>query len=720
MTKILKGCILYFIIELISFQNIYAQLTLENIFIKHEYSPDALDDVAFYSKTEQYAMLEDYSKYQKIVTYNHNAQKLSEINLKKEFIKNDIDSSKRIGQFSISNTDKYFLLASDFDYHYRYSFSANYYVLNNQSITKIDDEKIEHPSFSNDDSKIAYIKDNDLFYFNLKSNTSTQITNDGEQNKIINGKSDWAYEEELMLTQAYIWNSDASKIAYLKFNESNVKEYNIPLYYGLTYPKIFTYKYPKVGEECSKVTLHYYDLKKKKNYAVAIPSGYEYLPRIYFSNDGAKIYYMLMNRWQNELSIYAYDIKSKQHKLVYAENNNTYVEIPTFILNDDNSFYITSEKEDYNQIYHYDANGKMIKKITNGNYNVMDILCVDNQNNRIYFSSNIFDYAETQVYAVDVKNLNIYKVTQEHGTHQVFFAPQMTYYIHQFSSDTIPTQTKILYNNNSSATVLIDNQRLKSKIDTLPKKIFSSIKINNEKFGSYMIVPNDFDSTKKYPMLMWVYGGPGIREVENKFGGSIEMWHKYLAQLGYIVVCVDNRGSSGQSASFKKSTYLQLGNYEVEDQTAAAKYYATLGFIDSNRIGMMGWSYGGYMSIMCLAKGNDVFKTAISIAPVTNWLWYNKIYTERYMKSVAENKNGYLNSNTLLHANKIKGNLLLIHGTADDNTQLQHTYELMAKLDAIDISYQNYIYIDKNHGISGGNTRYNLFKKVTNYILENL
>lgn len=719
MIKTPKTTFLFIILYFLSLNNTYAQLTLETIFLKHEYSPEALDDVAFYSKNEMYAMLHEYPNYQKIINYNTKAEKISEINLKNIWDNHQMPN-KTISQFQLSNTDKYFLLTTDVEYIFRHSTIANHYLLANNIITPIDDDKIQYLSFSPDDTKVSYIKNNNIYYKNLKNNKITQITKDGQYNTIINGKSDWVYEEEFQLTQAYTWSNDGSKIAYLKFDESKVKEYSFPLYYGASYPQLFSYKYPKVGEENSKVTLHYYDLKKNKNYAIKIPFSFEYLPKLFFNNNSTKIYYLLMNRWQNEMYVYAYDVQNKKHHLIYSEISKTYIDLPTFLLLHDDSFFITSEKENYNQIYHYDANGKLINKITKGSYNVKDILAFDVSNNKLYFSASISKLEEKHIYVVDVLTQNLYQLTQETGTHKIYFAPQMTYYIHQHSADDVPTQTKIMYNNNSSSTMLLDNLTLKNKTDSIPKKEFLKININDYTLESYIIYPTHFDSTQQYPLLMMVYGGPGSQEVENKFGSSIDMWQKYLANLGYIVACVDNRGCGGKSASFKNATYLQLGKIETEDQIAVAKYFSNFPFINKNRIGIMGWSYGGYLSLLCLAQGNEIFKTAISIAPVTNWLWYDNIYTERYMKSPSENKNGYFNGNVLLHAHKIKGNLLLIHGTADDNVHMQHTYELISKLNQLNIPFQNYIYTDKNHGISGGNTRYNLFSKITHYILNNL
>jgi dipeptidyl-peptidase-4 len=720
MIKKIEKLIIILWLYLMCYNFAFSQFNLENIFLKYAYSPDALDDVAFFSKEEKYAMLHDYPTQQKIIIYNNAAQKIEDINLTSVFKKNDVNNIPTVNAFSVSNTDKYFLLTTNKISNYRHSFVATYYLLHQQQVEMIDEEKIQYPTFSTDDKKIAFVKNNNLYYKNLLNNSTTQITNDGQQNIIINGKSDWVYEEEFVLTNAFVWNNEGSKIAYLKFDESNVKEHTLQYFYGTSYPTNFSYKYPKVGEENSKVSLHYYDLKKKKNYKIPIPENYEYIPRIYFSADNQSIYYCLLNRHQNQLNIYAYNTKTKKTILIYSEQNNAYLEVPTFVLNSDNSFFITSEKENYNQIYYYNSAGTFIQKITNGNYNVLEVLAIDYKRNLLYFKSNKDRIEEKHIFSIDLKTLNCQKITIEQGTHEIYFSPQMSYYIHQYHADNIPTQTKILFTNQSSSTILLDNNTLLKKADSLPKKEFLSLYINQDSLAAFIIKPINFDSTKQYPLLMQVYGGPGSQDVKNEFGTAIDLWQKYIAQLGYIIVCVDNSGCGGKSTAFKHKTYLNLGNQETLDQISVANFFAQQSFIDSNRIGIMGWSYGGYLSLMCLAKGNEIFKTAISIAPVSNWLWYNDVYTERYMKLPLENKAGYFNSNVILQANKIKGNLLLIHGTADDNVHIQHTYELMNKLNSLNIPYQSYIYPDKDHGISGGNTRFQLFQNITNYILKYL
>jgi dipeptidyl-peptidase-4 len=587
------------------------------------------------------------------------------------------------------------------------------------------EQNIQYPSFSPDDSKIAFIKENNLFYYNIKNETTVQITKDGRINHIINGKSDWVYEEEFGLTSAYAWNSGGNKIAYLKFDESAVKEYSFPVYGGQAYPQIFSYKYPKVGEANSKISLWYYDLKKKKNIQIPIKNETEdwaaYLPRIYFSNDGVYIYYMLLNRNQNRLTVERYNTQNKKTETVYNEQNNTYINLPDFILLPDNSFLITSTKENYNQIYWHQADGKMIKKITTGDYNVLNITAIDLENQLIYFETNKDKISERQVYSINYKTLETKAITNENGINQVYFAPQLSYYIHRFSNDTTPTQVRILNSNQTSSTILIDNQRLKEKIKHLPTKEFFTIKTDDgAELEAWMIKPQNMDSTAKYPLLMYVYGGPGNQEVVNDYGANGDRWFKFMATQGYVIACVDGRGSGGKTTDFEQIVYLHLGKYETADQINAAKYFSKLGFIDSTRIGIFGWSYGGFLSLNCLAEGNTVFKTAVSVAPVTNWIWYDNIYTERYMQTPLQNKAGYLSYNPLLNASKIKGNLLLIHGTADDNVHIQHTFELMSILNQKNIPYESVIYPDKNHGISGENTRYHLYKKITEFILRKL
>lgn len=702
------------------FYNSNAQLSLEDIFLKNKYSPDALDDIVFFNHKENYTALEDYTSSQKIITYNPSGKQEKIINLK-EIFKNNDEFEQTISKFEISNTDKYILLESSPNFKYRYSFTANYYLLEGDKLSTLPEQNIELPSFSAEDNKIIFIKENNLFFYDIKTKSNSQITFDGVNNKIINGKSDWVYEEEFSLTKAYCLNQQGNKIAYLKFDESHVKEYTMQYFNGKNYPQDFVYKYPKVGETNSKVSLWYYDMKKKKNYSIPIQSNYEYIPRLYFGADGNTIYYVLFNRLQNQLNIEAYNIQTKKTKTVYSESSNTYINLPQFILLPDQSFFITSQKENYNQIYHYDALGKLIKKITKDDYNVQNIIALDIENKLIYFETNKDKISERQIYSINYTTENRQALTFEHGINEVFFAPQMTYYIHRYSNDTTPTQVKILYTNQTSSTILIDNQKLKNIISNIPKREFFNFKTEDgTELNSWIIKPSILDTTQKYPLLLYVYGGPGNQEVLNNFGRNDNKWFKYLAEQGYVVACVDGRGSGGKTANFEHIIYKNLGKYETKDQINAAKYFSSLDFIDSNRIGIFGWSYGGFMALNCLEEGNNIFKVAISVAPVTNWIWYDNIYTEKYMQTPLENKEGYLGYNPILNASKIKGKLLLVHGTADDNVHIQHTYELMSVLNSKNIPYESLIYPDKNHSISGGNTRYNLYKKMTEFILKNL
>lgn len=695
-------------------------LTLESIFIKNAYSPDALDDLVFFNKIENYALLEDFTQSQRIGIYNQKGEQLKEINLTKLF-QAQTDFVPNVNAFQISNTDKFFLLSTNQNNIYRHSFSANYFLLNAETLTALPDDGIQYPEFSSDDKKIAYIKDNNIFVYDIKSSISQAITKDGKINSIINGKTDWVYEEEFGLAKMYLWNNQSTKIAYLKFDESHVKEYSFPIYNGESYPQNFTYKYPKVGEVNSKVSLWYYDVKKRKNFSVPININYEYLPRLYFSKDGNSIFYMLLNRQQNELTINKYNTQTKKTTKVYYEKSEKYIDLPQFVVLDNDDFLITSKKENYNQIYYYNNSEQLIRKVTDGKFNILSINTIDINNKLIYFETNKDKTSEQQIYAVNYETKQLTKATNEAGINTIYFSPQLTYYIHKYNNDTTPTQIKILNSNQTSSTVLIDNASLKQKTTNLPQKEFFTIPIDNQtSLEAWKILPPNFDSTQNYPLLMFVYGGPGSQKVLNEFGNNMSIWFKYLAEQGYVVACVDNRGCGGKSLDFEQITYLNLGKYETQDQIRAAKYLIQQGNIDSSRIGIFGWSYGGFLSLNCLAEGTSVFKTAISVAPVTNWIWYDNIYTERYMQTPLHNKNGYLSFQPLMNAHKIKGNLLLIHGTADDNVHVQHSIELMNTLNSKNIPYRSILYPDKNHGISDGQTRYNLFKQITDFILEKL
>lgn len=712
--------IISFLLILLYSELSYSQLTLEDIFLNRKYVAKTNLQFSFYNNESKYVRLEQ----NKIVVYNTNAQTINTIPLAKFWV-NEYASLPNFKGIEVSNTDKFFLLKSNEEILYRRASTAEYYLLNQQNqITKISNYKISFPTFSFNDKLIAYVKENNLFYYNIETNIEQQITYDGKWNFIINGKSDWVYEEEFSLTNAFAWSVDNSKIIYLKFNETDVKEYTLPYYLGQNYPSSFTYKYPKVGEKNAVVSANYYDVKKKKNYKINLSNfSFEYIPRIYTANNMA--YFMLLNRHQDSLQLVAYNFTTKQSKLLFTDVSTQFLYVPTyFSVLKDNSFIITSEQDGYNHLYHYNEEGKLIKQITKGDFEVNKVYLNDESENTIYYQSNELSVYNKNVFSLNYLTNEKILLTTENGTNNAVFSKDFKHYINTFSSTTIPPKISLCSINDTNKIVLENNQFL---IDSLlpllnPKRFLSTqLYDNNTTVQSFEIAPKSNIQNKKYPQLFYVYGGPNHQEVLNEWCmSSLQLWLYYMAQEGYNVTCIDTRGSGGKGARFKKSIYLSLGKQETEDLIAYAKYKAQLPNVDTSKIGVIGWSYGGYLSLLAIEQNNTPFKTAVAIAPITNWKFYDNIYTERYMRTPQENPDGYEKYNPSVLAKNLAGNLLIAHSTADDNVHFQHTTEFIKALNDANKDYQFYMYPDNDHSIGGSKNRYSLFSRITQFLKEKL
>lgn len=640
----------------------------------------------------------------------------------------DIEALNYFTDYTFSNDETKVLLATNEESIFRRSTLANYYVFDvkNESLTVVSGEKIQEPTFSPDGLKVAYALDNNLFIKDLDSNETTQITFDGEKNKIINGITDWVYEEEFAFVRAFDWNADSNKIAFIRFDETEVPEFSMDVYGTGLYQKQHVFKYPKAGEANSIVSLHIYDLDTNSTNGVKVNKTYNdfYIPRIKWTNDADVLSAHYMNRHQNELDLWMVNAKTNISNLVLTETDKAYVEVTdnlTFLK--DNSFIWTSEKDGYNHIYHYSKKGDLINQVTKGNWEVTDYYGYDEKNNKIFYQSVENGSINRDVYAIKLNGRNKTRLTESTGTNEAAFSADFSYFINTFSSAKIPPE----YSLNSAASgnlikSIKDNDELAQQLSDYKtsEKVFSTIHVNGNDLNMWMVKPADFDASKTYPLFMVQYSGPGSQEVANTWNSTNDYWFQYLAQQGYIVACVDGRGTGFKGAAFKKVTQKQLGEYEVEDQIEAAKQLGSLPYIDNSRIGIWGWSFGGFMSSNCLFKGNEVFKMAIAVAPVTSWRFYDTIYTERYMATPKENTSGYDDNSPINHVDKLTGDYLLIHGSADDNVHVQNTMRLVEALIQADKQFDWAIYPDKNHGIYGGNTRLHLYKKMTNFIHEKL
>lgn len=611
---------------------------------------------------------------------------------------------------------------------FRRSRLGEYYVYDiaTKALTKVSEDLVQEPTLSPDASKIAYGFENNLYVKDLKSGAVKQITTDGVKNKIINGITDWVYEEEFSFVRAFDWNAGSNQIAFIRFDETDVPEFSMDVFGSGLYQTQQVFKYPKAGEANSIVSLHLYDLNSEKLSEVKVNKAYTdfYIPRIQWTKDADVLSAQYMNRHQNELDVWMINTKSNTSNLVLAESDKAYIDV-TFNLTflEDNSFIWTSEKDGYNHIYHYSKKGDLINQVTNGDWEVTRYYGFNEKENTIYYQSVENGSINRDVYSIKLNGKNKKRLTKADGTNSASFSADFTYFINTHSSATTPPEYT-LHNSKSGDLVkgIKDNDRLAQKVGdyVTSKKEFSTISINGNDLNMWMIKPADFDETKEYPLFMYQYSGPGSQQVANRWNGTNDYWYQMLAQEGYIVVCIDGRGTGFKGADFKKVTQNELGKYEVEDQIAAAKKLGELPYIDESHIGIWGWSYGGFMSSNALFKGNDVFKMAIAVAPVTSWRFYDTIYTERYMTTPQENPSGYDENSPINHVDKLKGDFLLIHGSGDDNVHLQNTMRMVEALVQADKQFEWMIYPDKNHGIYGGNTRLHLYKKMTNFINKTL
>nr|WP_288833358.1 S9 family peptidase [uncultured Flavobacterium sp.] len=633
-----------------------------------------------------------------------------------------------IDSYTFDSNEKMLLLACNSSPIYRRSSTADYYLydISKKELTLLFDFQIQEATFSPDGAKIAFVRENNLYVYDIASKTTSQITTDGKKNVIINGICDWVYEEEFEFVRAFDWSADSKKIAYIRFDESQVPEFSMNIFGQQLYPVNQTFKYPKAGEKNSEVSLHIFDVVSKDSKTVDL-SNYSdfYIARMQWTNDANVLSAQILNRHQDNLDLLFIDGNSAAKKVVLNEKDKAYVGITnnlTFLK--DNSFIWTSEKDGFNHIYYYDKTGKLKNQVTKGNWEVTAFYGLDEKTNTVFYQSTENGSINRGVYKIGLKGNNKVALSNQLGTNEATFSPNFDYYIRTFSSASQPTTYTLNEVKSAKELKVIENNAALSnslKGFNLPTKEFFVLKTEKgNELNAWIIKPKDFDASRKYPVFMTQYSGPGSQQVANKWNSLDDYWCLMLSQEGYIIVCVDGRGTGYKGAEFKKVTQLQLGKYEVEDQIDAAKVIGNYPYVDKSRIGIFGWSYGGFMASNCILKGNDIFKMAIAVAPVTNWRFYDSVYTERYMHTPQENASGYDDNSPINFANRLKGKYLLIHGSADDNVHVQNSMEMMNALIKSNKQFDSQIYPDCNHGIYGGMTRIQLFNKMTNFIKENL
>lgn len=701
------------------------KITVEQIY-SGAFRTKAMDELQSLKNTNQYTVLnaDNASRSMQIELYDFATLKkvASLIDTK-----NHVALADGIDSYTFSSDEKLILIANNSTPIFRHSFTANYFLYDiaTKKLSQILDQAQE-PTFSPDGKNIAFAKENNLFVFNIASKTTKKITTDGKKNAIINGITDWVYEEEFAFVRAFDWSADGTKLAYIRFDETQVPEFSMNVYGTELYPVTDVFKYPKAGEKNAIVTLHLYD-NTTDNAKTAALGNYTdfYIPRIKWTNDPNFLSVQVINRHQDNLDLLFVDGNTGIAKVVLNEKDKAYIDVTdnlTFLK--DNSFIWTSEKDGFNHIYWYDKTGKLKNQITKGQWEVTAFYGLNEKTKTLFYQSVENGSINRDVYRIGLDGKNKVRLSSETGTNSATLSPNFEYFINSFSSATMPP-TYTLNETKSGKVVqsIVDNETLSQKLKNydLPNKVFFVLKTEKgNQLNAWIIKPKDFDANKKYPVFMYQYSGPGSQQVNNEWNSADDYWFMMLSQQGYIVVCVDGRGTGFKGADFKKCTQKELGKLEVEDQIDAAKVLGNYNYVDKTRIGIFGWSYGGFMSSNCILKGNDVFKMAIAVAPVTNWRYYDSVYTERYMQTPQENASGYDENSPINHVDKLKGKYLLIHGSADDNVHVQNSMKMIQALVSANKQFDWAIYPDKNHGIYGGMTRIQLYNKMTTFIQENL
>ncbi|MBA3680669.1 MAG: S9 family peptidase [Bacteroidetes bacterium] len=629
-------------------------------------------------------------------------------------------------QFS-PNEDK-LLLYENMEHVYRRSPKANYYVYDiasKKTVQLTDKGQQFFPLFSPDGKKIAFVRENNLYIKHLDTGVEVIVTRDGEQNKIKNGWADWVYEEEFSRADYFDWSSNSQYLAYVKFDETRVRDYTMDYYNGELYPTKYTFKYPKAGEDNSIVSVHIFDEITKKTTTADIGTEKDiYIPRIQFTNNAMILSITRLNRLQNKLELIFTDVATGKGSVAYTDESKTYVDITDDLrFVGDKGFIISSERDEFKHLYYYDISGKLIKQITKGPWEITEFTGFDEDSKTLYYESTENGAINRDVYSIKLTGKDKKRLSTKAGFTSFEFTPGYKYYISSYSNANTPPVYELNSIDGKTIKVLEDNSELKKTMKdySLSAKQFFTFKTSEGvELNGWTLKPQNFDSTKKYPVYMYAYGGPGANEVNNAWDGVDYFWHNLLNQEGYMVVCVDNRGTQGRGRQFKHSTYMQLGKLETIDQIEVAKYLGKLSYVDSKRIGFQGWSYGGYMASLLISKGGDTFKAAIAVAPVTNWKYYDNIYTERFLRKPQDNKSGYEDNSPTNFVKGIKGKFLLIHGSADDNVHLQNSMELANAMVTHNIPFDFMLYPNKSHGISGGYTRLHIFTKILKFTKENL
>ena len=703
--------------------SIEGEITLKDIWASGKFNPKGIKGFTAMKDGKSFVALEENA----LNIYDLKSGKKSKTLLSEADLSIN-DKTLKIASFKFSDDETKILITTDVKSIYRHSTSSSVYVYDlklKKLYSVFEGGNCMYPTFSPDGSKVVGVTDNNILVMDYVTQFITLIGGDGLANEVLNGRVDWVYEEEFSMSRGYEWSPDGKHIAYYKFVEKLVPEFTLELYQGKSYPVRENYKYPKAGEANSVVSVYLFDFATSNSRLIETTEEDDsYLPRIQWANKDF-LYIQKLNRHQNHLEVMKVNVTNSQSVVIWEEKNKYYIDINNefYFANEGNTFLFLTEMNGYNQIMRMDTRTMEATLVTEPMYDVDKIVFYDAAKEIVYYTSAEVSPTERHLYKIDIKKKNKEKLSNQVGWNSVNFITGGMFYVNIHSTFTTPSVYSLHDNNGKLIRVLEDNKELKARIDSLSlgKSEFGQLTTEEGiSLNYWQILPPNFNENKKYPVLFFVYGGPGSQTVKNSWGGPNFFWHQLLAQQGYIVMSVDNRGTGFRGEEFKKSTYLNLGKLEIQDQIASAKWMAQKPYVNKDRIGIWGWSYGGFMSSLGITLGADVFKTAIAVAPVTHWKYYDNIYTERYMRTPQENKEGYDFNAPLSHVDKIKGNYLLIHGMADDNVHMQHATEMIRAMIDKNIAFQSEFYPNKNHGIYGGMTRLHLYSRMTSFILEKL
>lgn len=689
------------------------EITLDKIYSGY-YRGKGISGISSLKNGEEYAVIESGG----ITKYSYKTTQ-----------KNGSIVEGRFQSYTFNDDESKILLLKDSKSIYRHSFLGKFDVKDLKSgkvISLNNGNFVQEPTFSPDGNKVAFVSDNNLFYQDLNSRKITQITSDGKKNSILNGLADWVYEEEFGHAKLYEWTKNSDAIVFVKSNESEVPEMMIPIYGKQLYPSEMRFKYPKAGEKNSVVSAQLYRLDSSKTIALNLSNFKNYyIPDVYKTAKADEIILITSERLQNASDVLKVNTKTGNITKLFTESDKRWIDTDNVTLEflDDNSFIWGAERDGNRHLYWYNEDGKLKKQITKGNWEVTNYYGYNPKTKEVFIQTTQEGSINKVISKVNINSGKVTLLSEKTGTNSANFSHNYNYFIETSSSAAKPYTYVLKDGNGKTLKELQNNEEQLKKLQAdnmVTKEFFTIPNEAGDQMNAWIMKPKDFDPNKKYPLFMFQYSGPGSQQVTNSWDQGNGLWFNHLVQKGYIVACVDGRGTGYKGTEFKKVTYLNLGKYEIEDQIAAAKWFGKQSYINKDRIGIFGWSFGGYMASLALTKGADVFKTGIAVAPVTNWRYYDSVYTERFMRTPQENPAGYDDNSPTSYAELLKGKFLLIHGTADDNVHFQNSMEFAEALIQNKKQFEFMAYPDKNHGIAGGQTRAQLYQKMTDFLLNNL